>query len=1128
MCFIICSYIIKAQKGYYYVKTYQSDYYKETNHKGKFQLAPNGVIFCSFSLGITAFDGKNWHFISTETPVHDIKIYQNQLFFLTDNYLGHISNLNKMPYQTEKFIELKLKYSQIEIVNQKVFLYGEEEILILDLEKNTQKTLKSPSEGMFGGMLKFKNDVWVLDPSLGFLSINLKTFEFEPIQNSHIFENQYLQNYFVTQQELFLVTTDNAIYAYENGNFRFLGQYNAAKNTYIHGIVVLEDEIIAASNNQGILVIHKKNGTIEQQISTIHGLPDNETHAIYLDNHLGIWIAHPFHLSRVYWSKKFEDYTNAVGLIGNIHCLAKYQEQIWVGTDNGLFYLSYEIPKESEMVSFTVSKTIIKRENVIKTTQEPKPNENTDNKLSDKKDTPKNEQTKEKKGIFKKLKEKFSRKDKKEKGTENESSEEEANPATNNTNEQNKKQIVVVEEKKLTYQENVNQINIKAAENYRKYLVFRPVTGISEIVYDIKIRPGKIYVGTQKGFYEIVNNKIEFKLPVLTYKIVEQNGGIWIASNQKLIQLQKNGKVWDIVNTYNSGRFINSLVLQGNYILAGTSKGFFKTSYSLQNPQWFLEKEGNVVLGSYNHRVYGVTANQIYKIENEPQALNISLPNPIQILPASQGIFLMTKSLILALNSTETWDTLYYSRILDDVPSYIIESNQQYWLSGKKSLLAFHKEKPKSSTQVYVRGFLVKGKSFWGTVYKDSLIYGEDLNLSYGDYNIQVRLSTSNLFDPDAVQYFVRINKGEWNLIESKDWILYNLPPGNYSIELKAILPNGEVTKTYFFNIHVGLPFWRTWWFYLLLLLGFASSAYFYTRYKLRKLEEEKRKVELENQILEQKVEERTKEIAEQKKIIEEKNAEIMDSLRYSERIQQAMLPKEQQIQSIFENNCFVLYMPRDVVSGDFYWIYEKNNQLIVAAGDCTGHGVPGALMSMIGISMLNKIVDSGIYEPSKILSALHKEIHESLKQGSDNQVLDGMDIAIVLFEPHKHKLTFSSAMRPMYMIRDNEVIIYKGDKKPIGGREPEKYFSNHEMFLEDGDIFYLFSDGYADQFNMEGKKYQLGRFRKKLLEIHQEPLQKQRDLLQEEILRWKGNTEQVDDIMVIGIRYKKTNEFLA
>jgi len=1127
LLFLLFIHFLNGQNGYFFVKTFTTEYQKETNHIGAFEISENGIIFASNSQGILAFDGKTWSNIITESPVRDLEIYQNHLYYLTDNYLGKINTQN-LPFKQDKFLELKSNFQQIERQNQNLFLYSEEEILIINLENLSQKSLKLPNNELFAGILRHKDEIWVLSSTEGFFSLNTNTLNFEPIKNSEIFENQYVQNYYNSSNALYIVTLDNAIYVYENSYFKLLGQYNSSKNSYIHGIIVIDDEIIAATNNQGILVINKNTGQIQQQISTIHGLPDNESHSVFLDKNQGIWLAHPFHFSRIYWSKKFEDYTNAVGLIGNIHSLATLQEQIWVGTDNGLFYLTHEIPKESEMVSFTFSKTIIKRDfikeknnesnNVKNFNKEDKAKE----KISDKeeKSTDKNT-TKEKKGFFNKLKDKFSKKDKKNKNENKENDEQKDSKLEANNVEENKVVQPKFKETQVTYQENYQQVNIKSAENYRKYLVFKPIQGISEIVYDVQFLENRVLVGTQKGFYEIVDKKIVFKLPTLCYKITDINGNLLVSSNQKLLKLQKNGNSWEVVKTFNSGRFINSLVVDKNYVFCGTSKGYFVTNFNLQEPRWFLESNGNIIVRKYQSKLYALSSKQIYRIENEPIPLNLNLPNSYQLIPSHEGIYLHTKSLILALNAQSLWDTLYYSRLLNEIPSYLLSKENQYLISGNRSILKIYKQSSKEETKVYVRGFSVTGKSFWGSVFKDSVIHQSELNLGYGDYNIHVKFSCSNLFDPDAVQYFVSINKGEWALVEGKDWILYNLPPGNYSVSLFAILPNGTKSDTLNFNISIALPFWKTWWFYIFLIGLMVVLAYFYTRYKLRKLEEEKRKIEEENQILEQKVEERTREIALQKKIIEEKNTEIMDSLRYSERIQQAMLPKEQQIKSIFENNCFILYMPRDVVSGDFYWLHEKDHQLLVAAGDCTGHGVPGALMSMIGISLLNRIRDNGIKEPAKILSALHKEIHESLKQGSDNQVLDGMDIAIVLYEPSLNKLTFASAMRPIFLIRDNELIVYKGDKKSIGGKEPEKYFSTHELFLEDGDIFYLFSDGYADQFNPYNQKYQVGRFRKKLLEIHQLPLKNQKEILEEEILRWKGDAEQVDDIMVIGIKHK-------
>ena len=1119
ICLLLHFSFLWSQHGYFYVKSFQTELQHETNRIGCFQITDNGLLFSANSYGIIVLDGKTWHQIPIETPVYDLELLDDHIFFLTEHYIGKI-DIHKIPFQPEKFLEIKYSFHQMERVDKKLFLYSDEQILVVNLENATSKKLSFPEEVQLHGMLKFKNEIWILTSSEGLFSVHPNTLEIKPVENSQGLENQFIQNYFEDSSALYIVTVDNVIYAYENSKLRLLGQYSSSKNTYIYGIVVIENDLIAATNDQGLLVINKKNGSIQQQINTIHGLPDNESHAIYLDKNRGIWLAHPFQFSRTYWSKSFEDYTNAVGLIGNIHCMAQVNEQIWVGTDNGLFYLSYEIPKESEMVSFTLTKTIVKR---LETPKEKNTGQNlkTSSKDNPKQqdNPPKNEEITEKKGFFKKLKDKFSKKNKKDKKEDKQENTEQTE-VTEESKFTESPTIQDVKETRITLQENYNQIAIKNAENYRRYLVFHSVQGISEMVYDIYPHGNTVYVGTHKGFYEVVNYKVQQKLPILCNKIIEYQGNIWITSHQKIIKLQKN-KNWEASQTLNTGRYINTLILRNNELIGGTSKGYFITSLSLQAPKWFLENEGRITVHLLNSKVYALSSKHIYLIEKEPILQKNQLPAVFHWIPTKQGLFLVSKSLILSYNSSNTWDTLYYSRLLDDLPSYILETSQHFIISGKKSLIKVLKQNVAQNAKVYVRGYRVTGKSFWGTVFKDSLITTQDLNLGYGDYNIQVQFACSYDLDPDAVQYFVSINHGEWSLIETKDWILYNLPAGNYSINIQAVFPNGNRTEILNFQVHIGLPFWRTWWFYLLVTGLVIGSAVWYTRYKLRKLEEEKRKVEEENKILEQKVQERTREIAEQKKIIEEKNNEIMDSLRYSERIQQAMLPKEQAFQSIFDNNCFVLYMPRDVVSGDFYWLHEKNNQLLVAAGDCTGHGVPGALMSMIGISMLNKIVDNGIKEPSKILSALHKEIHEALKQGSESKVLDGMDIAIVLFEPHLKKATFASAMRPIYFFRDNDLTIYKGDKKPIGGKEPERFFSTHELFLEDGDIFYLFSDGYADQFNPQNQKYQLGRFRKLLQEIHQKPLKEQQEILKKEILEWKADTEQVDDIMVIGIKYK-------
>jgi serine phosphatase RsbU (regulator of sigma subunit) len=286
--------------------------------------------------------------------------------------------------------------------------------------------------------------------------------------------------------------------------------------------------------------------------------------------------------------------------------------------------------------------------------------------------------------------------------------------------------------------------------------------------------------------------------------------------------------------------------------------------------------------------------------------------------------------------------------------------------------------------------------------------------------------------------------------------------------------------------------------------------------------EKEKQKIlETQKEILEVQVKERTHEINEQKKEIEEKNKDITDSINYAKRIQDAILPARELKHRIFPN-AFVLFKPKDIVSGDFYWFAEKDGKRLIAACDCTGHGVPGALMSMIGNNILNQIVnENGITSPDEILSLLNKEIRKALKQDGIEATKDGMDIALLCFNSGT-ELEYAGAQRPLWIVRNNELTEIKADKHSIGGlkEEKEKKFSNHKFTLSVNDCVYISSDGYADQFGgASGKKFMSRQFKELLLSIHQKPVTEQENILNETIEKWKGLREQIDDILVIGVK---------
>ncbi len=287
--------------------------------------------------------------------------------------------------------------------------------------------------------------------------------------------------------------------------------------------------------------------------------------------------------------------------------------------------------------------------------------------------------------------------------------------------------------------------------------------------------------------------------------------------------------------------------------------------------------------------------------------------------------------------------------------------------------------------------------------------------------------------------------------------------------------------------------------------------------------QEQEKQLILQNQKkeLEEKVFVRTQEVVQQKEVIENKNNEITESLLYAKRIQSAILPDLRLIYKTLAQS-FIFYKPKDIVSGDFYSFAQKNDRVLIAAADCTGHGVAGAFMSMIGTSLLNQIINErGIVAPSQILEQLNDGIIDSLKQ-RESESHDGMDISLCSFDLKNRELKYAGANRPLWIIRNKELFIYKPNKFPIGGLQVyhTETFQEHTISLQLNDAVYIFSDGFADQFGGQlGKKFMTKRFKDELLSIQPLPMTVQHQHLKNVFESWKGNREQVDDILVIGIK---------
>lgn len=269
-------------------------------------------------------------------------------------------------------------------------------------------------------------------------------------------------------------------------------------------------------------------------------------------------------------------------------------------------------------------------------------------------------------------------------------------------------------------------------------------------------------------------------------------------------------------------------------------------------------------------------------------------------------------------------------------------------------------------------------------------------------------------------------------------------------------------------------------------------------------------------------------EIADNRNEISKKNKEITDSIRYAKRIQEAILPSDNYIKEILPES-FIIYQPKDILSGDFYWMSKVRNNLnedliVVAVADCTGHGVPGALLSIVGNNFLRLCeAEATVNTPAEALDFLNKGLCDTLRQNPEESTIkDGMDISFLSLNQKDMKLYYAGAKSSLYLVRANTIIEVKGDKHPIGSFLGEKLkpFTNHEIKLDKNDQIYLFTDGYVDQFGGEfGKKYKLINFKKMLLSIHHLPMDEQKRIIRQSFQHWKGGLEQVDDVCVFSIR---------
>lgn len=572
------------------------------------------------------------------------------------------------------------------------------------------------------------------------------------------------------------------------------------------------------------------------------------------------------------------------------------------------------------------------------------------------------------------------------------------------------------------------------------------------------------------------------------------------------------------------------------------NNSLYRISYSGQRiPQFYsvaLDTAGNPWFNTGDKGILRVDGDSVKLLGKDDgivfdkiQAIEFDKMNNLLIISNRGFLFYKPESGVTLEFGENSWLSYQYPVF----NSVFTDKNGEIWIGTETGIIKYNPD--------YLEFVGKTPKVFLSVknLFYDPIIKGRN-KFRYRDNNFTFGFTGIWFSNPDGLRYryMLKGNDPDWSYSNRNQTLTYStLPPGKYSFISEVSLDerNWLSSSDSVYSFTISPPIWRRTWFIIAMIILFFLTLYFYIKFRVKSLEKDKKFLEEEvqkrteeirkqNRVLEnQKTEiERQRDLAqEQRNKIEAQKEEIQSSIHYARRIQSATLPPKKKLEAILKEY-FILSKPCEIVSGDFYWVAKSNVHVFFAAVDCTGHGVPGSFMSMLGLSALNDIVKSlTVVKASVILDQLNERIKEALHQGEEREMdtHEGMDISLCVLELKTNILQFAGARNPLYFIRNNILTEIPADRIDIGSHSTEKQeFTNHELKCNDGDQIYLFTDGFADQFGgTDRKKYKYQKFKDFLLSIHNEPPEKQKLLLDLEIETWRGNFQQIDDILVMGIK---------
>ncbi len=563
------------------------------------------------------------------------------------------------------------------------------------------------------------------------------------------------------------------------------------------------------------------------------------------------------------------------------------------------------------------------------------------------------------------------------------------------------------------------------------------------------------------------------------------------------------------------------MFLKDKDVFAGTDKGLF------------IYDKGKFVL--YND--FGVDFTEergVHRISQDPEG------NIWMVLFDKENNYEIGYSSLV--DGKYVWNSSIFSRHSDDIVHALFhDENGVTWLGGTNGLIRYD-NKIINNYEIPFNALIRNvtfGDSllFGGSYQKDNrVILNQPDNLEFrlkysGNKPITFSFASTSYIDENKTEYqfLLEGHDDDWNKWSVRTIKEYYLPEGSYSFKVKARNINGLVSSEAVFSFIVLPPWYRTTLAYILYVIGFVFVVYIIILLSIRRVKQ--KNIHLEGIVKERTKEvviqkqdaEKQRDIAEhQKELVEQAHREITDSINYAERIQRSFLATDDILDANLEEY-FVFFQPKEVVSGDFYWADKlSNGNFAMVNADSTGHGVPGAIMSILNISSIEKAVRLKFLEPYEIFNSTRKTIIERLKKdGSPEGGKDGMDASIICFDFENNKFTYTAAQNPIWVVRDGALTEIKPEKMPVGKHDKDSVpFVGGVFEMEKGDVIYTLTDGFQDQFGgPKGKKFMVKKMREYVLSISHLSMKEQHTRVSEVFSNWKGDTEQVDDVCVIGVR---------